>query len=115
VSIHGAYRFQLRLSVEARAGRTASAGLNAFKLALSFENGIMSIPQIFAGANTVRFQVRDESALRGPVKVAYRYETSAGEKVHTQVLKPADFHGNEAAYTLNAPGLVRCRSVAVGY
>ena len=115
VSIHGVYRFQLRLSVDARAGRTASAGLNALKLALSFENGIMSIPQIFAGTNTVRFQVKDASALRGPVKVAYRYETSAGEKVHTHVLRPADFHGNEAVYTLDAPGLMRCRSVAVEY
>lgn len=115
VSIHGVYRFQVRLSVEPRAGRTSTPGLNAFKLALYFENGIMSIPQIFAGSNTVRFWVSDSSLLRGPVRVTYRYETAAGDRVHTKVLRPSDFRGNEAVYRLKAPGLLRCKSVAVGY
>jgi len=115
VSIHGAYRFQVRLAVEPRAGRATPPGLDAFKLTLYFENGIMSIPQIFAGSNTVRFRVRDSSLLRGPVRVTYRYETAAGDRVHTKVLRPSDFHGNEALYRLDAPGLSRCRSVAVEY
>jgi hypothetical protein len=115
VSIHGAYRFQLRLAVEPRTGRAAPPGLDAFKLALHFENGIMSIPQIFAGSNTVRFRVRDSSLLRGPVRVTYRYETAAGDRVHTKVLRPSDFRGNEAVYRLDAPGLSRCKSVAVEY
>lgn len=115
VSIHGAYRFQVRLAVEPRAGRAAPPGLDALKLALYFENGIMSIPQIFAGSNTVRFRVRDSSLLRGPVRVTYRYETAAGDRVHTKVLRPSDFRGNEAVYRLDAPGLSRCKSVAVEY
>jgi hypothetical protein len=115
VSIHGVYRFQVRLSVEPRAGRASTPGLNAFKLALYFENGIMSIPQIFAGSNTVRFRVSDSALLRGPVWVTYRYETAAGDRVHTKVLQPSDFRGNEAVYLLKAPGLLRCKSVAVEY
>jgi hypothetical protein len=115
VSIHGVYRFQLRLTVGPSAGRPAPAGLDALRLALSFENGIMSIPRIFAGSNTVRCAVRDASLLRGPVKVTYRYRTAAGAQAHTKVLDPADFRGNEASYRLDAPGLTRCDSVSIAY
>ena len=115
VSIHGVYRFQLRLTVNPSAGRPAPAGLSALRLALSFENGIMSIPRIFAGSNTVRFAVRDAKLLRGPVRVTYRYRTAAGEQTHTKVLEPADFRGNEASYKLDAPGLTRCNSIAISY
>lgn len=115
VSIHGVYRFQVRLSVEPRAGRTAPPGLNALKVALDFETGIMSIPQIFAGRNTVRFRVQDASLLRGPVRVTYRYATAAGDRVHTKLVLSSDFHANEATYVLDAPGLTWCKSVAVEY
>ena len=86
VSIHGVYRFQVRATVK---GGNRALGLNAIRVALAFENGIMSIPQIFAGRNTVRFRLQDASRLRGPVKVAYRYRTAFGQKVHRQALAPA--------------------------
>lgn len=102
--VHGIYRFQLR-----------GEGIASLRVNLSFENGIMSIPQIFAGSNTVRFNVRDASLLRGPVKVTYKYRTAGGPKEHTKVLQPADFRNNEAVYTLEAPGLERCDSLAIAY
>ena len=84
------YRVQLRLTGKPR-----------LKLSLYFENGIMSIPQVFAGTNTVR--------------VTYRWETAAGAKENVRTLQPSDFRGGEAVYTLDAPGLARCKSVAIAY
>jgi len=109
VSLHGKYRFQLRL----RGG--SGAVLKRLKLTAWFENGIMSIPRIFAGENTVRFKVADASLVRGPITVRYRYQTASGEQEAKQVLHRADFTGNEAVYQLNAPGLVRCNSLAISY
>jgi len=114
-SIHGLYRFQLRVTVEPAPGRTTPPGLAALNLALWFENGIMTIPRLVPGANTVRFAVRDAALLTGSVRVEYRYQTAAGERSHVQVLRPADFHGNQAEYRIDAPGLVRCNSLAVSY
>jgi hypothetical protein len=114
-SIHGVYRFQVRISVEPQPGRTAPAGLSALRLSLDFENGIMSLPRIFAGSNIIRFQVEDAGRLSGPVRVEYRYRTAAGEKTHSRTLQPGDFRGTEAAYVLDAPGLLRCESVSVSY
>ncbi len=115
VSIHGVYRFQVRLSVPRRAGRAAPAGLNSLALRLSFEAGIMSLPQIFSGKNTVRFQVRDAEALRGPIQVAYRYQTAHGPQTHRKTLERGDFTGNIATYEINTPGLLRCDSVTISY
>jgi hypothetical protein len=112
VSLHGVYRFQLRVKV---AGGGTASGLSALQLTAHFENGVMSIPQIFEGLNTVRFKVNDGSKLNGPIEVIYRYETAAGERSHRQVLQPSDFRGNEAAYVVDAPGLIRCNSLAVVY
>lgn len=115
ISIYGVYRFQLRVSVPAAPGRKAPAGLSALKLSLTFENGIMSIPRLFAGRNNLRFKVSDAAQLRGPLTVTYRYDTDSGEQTAVHILKPGDFHGNAARYTVEAPGLTRCRSVAVTY
>lgn len=115
VSIHGAYRFQIRVAVNPQAGRTAPTGLSGLDLELYFENGIMSIPQIFAGANTIQFQLYDAAQLRGPMRVTYTYQTAGGEKSHTQVLHARDFHTNVARYSFNAPGLVRCKSLSIRY
>jgi hypothetical protein len=115
VSIHGVYRFQVRISVSPRAERTTVLGLNALRLQLDFENGIMALPQIFEGKNKIHFKVRDGSRLRGNIEVTYRYETAAGERTHRQSLRPADFHANMATYTIEAPGLLRCKSVSVAY
>jgi len=115
VSIHGAYRFQIRVSVNPRAGRSAPVGLSALSLDLYFENGIMSIPQIFAGTNTIRFRLNGASNLRAPVRVTYTYETAEGERSHSQVLLPSDFHAGVARYSFEAPGLIRCKSLAVAY
>ncbi len=49
------------------------------------------------------------------MRVTYRYQTSAGERVHTQGLASRDFHGNIATYEINAPGLVRCTSLTIAY
>ena len=115
VSIHGVYRFQVRVSVKPRPGRQSMPGLNALALELYFENGIMSLPQIFAGRNTIHFKLQDAAALRAPVVVTYRYQTAGGEKTHEQVLKPGDFKSGSATYALDAPGLVRCNSIAISY
>lgn len=53
------------------------------------------------------------SRIDGAISVKYRYQTAAGEKEHTQVLRAADFTGGVAGYTLDAPGLVRCNSLAI--
>lgn len=115
VSIHGVYRFQLRVRVTGGAAGGEPAGLMKLGLLLHFENGIMSIPPLFSGTNTLRFRVAEAGALKGPVTVEYRYETAAGEKVHRQVLRPADFRQGEAVYRAEAPGLTRCRTVSVSY
>lgn len=115
VSIHGAYRFQIRLVVEPDANRTEPAGLNSFRLVLDFENGIMSIPQIFAGRNTVHFDLEDAGALRDAVQVTYYYQTAQGERTHSRTLRPRDFRNGRATYSFNAPGLERCNALAISY
>ncbi len=114
VSIHGVYRFQIRLNVKGGAARSV-AGLSAFKLRLDFENGIMSIPPLFAGKNDLRFELADAGSLRGPVTVTYRYDSATGEKTQTQRLLPSDFQNNAASYEVTANGLTRCRSVSIQY
>jgi hypothetical protein len=106
LGIHGKYRFQLRVRAPDR---------TKLKLKLYFETGIMSIPRLFAGKNTLRFRVADPTALQAEVTVVYRYETAAGEKTHRHVLRRAEFRGGEAVYTVDAPGLLRCRSVSISY
>jgi hypothetical protein len=112
VNLHGVYRFQVRVKV---AGGGPASGLSALQLTAHFENGVMSIPQIFAGHNTVHFKLNDSAKLNGPIEVTYRYETAAGERTHSQVLQPSDFQSNEATYTVDAPGLLRCNSLSVNY
>jgi hypothetical protein len=115
VSIDGKYRFQLRVSVSTDAYRTAPAGLKSLRLELLFENGIMSIPQIVAGANAIDFRLKDADRLQGPVRITYNYETAAGERAQTNVLHASDFRGNTAHYSFEAPGLIRCKSLAIAY
>ncbi len=107
VSIHGVYRFQIRVR--------SSAGMAAYRLETWFENNIMSLPRIFAGKNRIRFQVRDASLLRAPIEVIYRYRTPGGRQEHRQRLDPGDFRYNAAFYEIDAPDLLRCDSVAVRY
>ncbi|MBL8216966.1 MAG: hypothetical protein JNK87_39975 [Bryobacterales bacterium] len=106
LQIHGKYRFQVRLS---------GPGRQQVKLLVYFENSMTSIPPLFAGANTVRLRVADPAALRRQVTVTYRYQTAGGQRQHRQVLQVSDFRGNEAVYQANAPGLLRCESVAIMY
>ncbi len=114
-SLHGVYRFQVRVVVNPNAEAGVEAGLKALKLSSYFETGIMSIPQIFAGRNKIRFKVHDAAEVDGPIRVTYRYETSAGEQSHEKVLAARDFRDNEAAYEIDAPGLIRCKSLAISY
>ncbi len=102
--VHGVYRFQLR----GRPGLSAS-------LELYFENGIMTLPQIFAGQNTIHCKLRDASQLTGSLRVRYRYLTAAGERVHEKTLAKSDFRAGTATYRLHAPGLRRCLSVEIAY
>jgi hypothetical protein len=104
--VKGAYRLQIR---------GAAANLATLKLELYFETGIMSIPQIFAGRNTIHFKVRDAASIQRPVTVTYRYQTADGERVHTRTLASADLHANVATYEIDAPGLVRCNSLTIAY
>lgn len=114
-SIHGVYHFQLRVKVQSAGARKSPAGLTALSVKLYFENGIMSIPPLFAGRNSLRFRLADPSALTAPVNVVYRYETGAGTRTLTHQLRRADFINGEAVFQVEAPGLLRCRSVAVSY
>lgn len=104
-SVHGVYRIQIR----------PVGAVTAMKLKLTFENGIMSMPQIFSGSNTIHFKLRDDSRLRAPVRIVYRYQTRTGQRRHEEILRPADFRGNQATYRIEAPDLVRCDSVAITY
>ncbi|MDZ7640224.1 MAG: hypothetical protein U5J83_18550 [Bryobacterales bacterium] len=114
VSIHGVYRFQIRVSVKGDPqGRPA--GLSALRWKLSFETSIMSIPPLFSGKNKMRFEVADASRLRAPVTVTYEYESATGERRHRQRIPPDAFEGNVADYEIDAEGLVRCRSVSIRY
>lgn len=114
-SIHGVYRFQLRVIVTPDAARKTPAGLAALQMQLFFENGIMSVPQIFSGRNTLRFGVRDGARLRGPVEVAYHYTNAAGKQTAKRVLRAEDLRGNEAVWNVDAPGLIRCDSLSISY
>src|SRR5579871_2153708 len=104
--VKGVYRFQIR---------GAAGALNTMEVEAYFENGIMSIPQLFSGRNKMRFQVRDASAITRPVTVIYRYQTVAGERIHTQRLTRGDFRSNVASYEIDAPGLERCNSLTIAY
>lgn len=115
VSIHGVYRFQLRVRVAPAAGRKSPAGLSALSLRLYFENGIMSIPPLFADRNTLRMRVAGGAALSAPLTVTYRYQAGSRDRTHRQVLRPSDFKDGEAAYTVDAPGLTRATSVSISY
>ncbi|MBK9167179.1 MAG: hypothetical protein IPM24_06910 [Bryobacterales bacterium] len=107
-SVHGAYRFQVR--VRAAQG----GGLSALSLRLFFENNIMTVPPLFAGRNAMRF--RATVAPEAPVEVVYRYDTAArGPDKRRHRLRPEDFVGQEARFSVDAPGLVRCRSVSIRY
>jgi hypothetical protein len=115
VSIHGVYRFQVRVSVAPDNRRTSPAGLSALSLRVYFENGIMALPQIFAGSNTLHFKLRDAAKLRGPVEVVYKYQTPNGERAHRKTLARSDFRNGTATYIVDAPGLQRCNSITVSY
>jgi hypothetical protein len=113
VSIHGVYHFQLRVRVSPDPARTAPAGLKFFALRLYFENGIMSIPPLFDGANTL--SLRTTGAPAAPVTISYRYQTAQGEKGASHTLPVSAFSKGEAIFTLQAPGLTRCQSVSISY
>ena len=115
VSIHGVYRFQVRLSLKANQKRIAPAGLKNFKFSGWFENGIMSIPRIVEGENTIHFKVSDASSIRSPIRILYRYQTASGEKQHLQILQRENFQNHRATYSFQAPGLKRCNSLAIEY
>lgn len=113
VSVHGKYRFQLRL--RAYAADRAAAGLNSLGFTASFENGIMTIPQLTAGSNTLLFKVTDQNSVAGPVRVSWEYETDSGTANHSRVIHPRDFSDNRAVWTVHTPGLLRCNSLKIEY
>ncbi|HYO84244.1 MAG TPA: hypothetical protein VES20_22760, partial [Bryobacteraceae bacterium] len=115
VSIHGVYRFQLRVSVPPGDDGARASGLESIHLNLLFENGIMSLPRLQPGTNAMRFELASADTLTGPVYVTYRFATADGEREHAQTIRREDFTGNVARYTLDAPGLVRCNSVEIRY
>jgi hypothetical protein len=78
-------------------------------------DGIMSIPRITAGKNTIHFKIADAGNVKGPIEIVYRYQTNSGEGQHRQVIQPLDFVADVAKYSFDAPGLIRCNSVLVRY
>jgi len=114
VSIHGKYRFQLRLKAYA-AGNPAAAGLSRLAFNCHFETGIMSIPQIFAGENEITFKVADRQAVKAGIIVTYKYQTRDGEREIRKSIKPEAFSNNQASFLVKAPGLIRCNSLAIEY
>ena len=98
VSIHGTYRFQVRVRVPQSAAQVA-AGLSALSMKLYFENGIMSIPPLFAGqeqsAVSRSGRIGADGARHGRSTAMRR---RAGEKILRQVLRRADFRNGEAEY-----------------
>ncbi len=114
VSIHGTYRFQIRVSVKGDSQRRVS-GLSAFRMKLYFETGIMSIPPLFPGDNDMRFELGNAGSLRGPITVTYAYDSKAGERTHEQRLLPSDFKQGMASFPVRVPDLTRCRSVSIRY
>lgn len=115
LDIGGTYRFQLRLTVDPRPGRRTPAGLSSLRVEASFENGIMSIPQIFDGANTIHFRLNGGVRPVSPVTVEYRYQTAAGEQSHCRTILPGEISAGGMSYVLNAPGLIRCNSLSITY
>ena len=115
-SLHGVYCFQVRLSVKA-AAEASRVGLADLGFVAFFENGIMSIPQIFAGDNTIRFKVEDASQVRSDIHVTYSWQTVDGqESSHTKRIYPSlFFKDNEAVYNVSAPDLRRCTSLVIEY
>jgi hypothetical protein len=114
-SIHGAYRLQLRFSLQANEKRIAPTALKGLKFSAWFETGIMSIPRIVEGENIIHFKVADATAIRGPIRVTYQYQTPSGAKEHRKVLRSADFRNQQATYRLQAPGLRRCIALVIEY
>ncbi len=116
-SLHGVYRWQLRIRLAEGGGPGAAAGLESIRLLGYFENGIMSIPQLFDGRNTVRFKLDDPSQLKGDIEVTYRWQTDEGESSHTKRIVPGEafYKDNEAVYVIDAPGLIRCNSLTISY
>ena len=115
VSIHGCYRFQIRLSMTPNANRAREVGLQSLRLEAYFENGIMSIPRIIDGTNIIHFKVSDSSKILGPIRIVYRYQAHKAERVHEQILQRGDFHDSCATYTFETPGLTRCNSLLISY
>jgi hypothetical protein len=115
-SLHGTYRYQVRFRFRSNSG-ASKVGLADFGFVTFFETGIMSIPQIFAGTNTVRFKVRDASELSSDIYVKYVWEDREGREASNlkRLYPELFFKENEAVYTIDAPGLWRCNSLTISY
>lgn len=106
LAVAGRYRVQLRVK---------EAEPVKLKMRIYFENGILSIPPLFAGKNTMRFRISHSVVPRGDVTLVYRYATAGGDRDYRRVLHPGDFHNGEAVFVADAPGLLRCKSVSIAY
>ena len=92
-------------------------GLGDLSLLAFFENGIMSIPQLSSGGNTIRFKVEDPAQVKSDILVIYNWQDTEGSpESHEMRLTPAMFYkDNEAVYHIDAPGLARCNSLVISY
>ena len=114
-SFHGTYRWQMKIRLAGGTGEQP-VGLSDLLVAAYFENGIMSIPQIFNGDNTIRFKVDDPGQVKGDIYVTHAWQTADGEKTQRQKIDREMFYQNsEAVYSIEAPGLVRCNSLVIAY
>ncbi|MCE5271847.1 hypothetical protein LLH00_11270 [bacterium] len=114
-TFHGAYRYRLRLKLAA-AGQASAVGLSDLRIVTFFENGIMSLPQLFEGDNRVQFKVQDAAQVKGDILVTYLWSDSLGQRTDCKRLTPEMFfQDNRALYHIETPGLVRCDGLIVSY
>ena len=105
--VHGVYRFELRAA--------GGEGVRSLRVEADFETGIMSVPRLVEGENTVRMRLQESARPQGPIRVRYDYTANGQDASQEIVFAPAAFADGEAAETATIPGLERCNRVSIEY
>lgn len=113
-SVCGKYGFLLRFECEA-ASDPASVGLGRLRLSTHIDGSLNALPRLEEGANTVRFKVREASAVVAPVEVEYRWMAGESERRDSRTLLPEELRAGEASYGVDAAGLTKLLSYGFAY
>jgi len=113
-SVCGLYEYLVRFDARA-ATDAASVGLSRFRVTTHIDGSLNALPRLADGANTIRFEVEDQTRLEAPVRVRYRWSSEGVEKAHERELVPADFSLNVASFTFDAGPVTRCLSYGFSY